>query len=75
MVNNLEKAKAKIEFFKTLFLIFIAALFSSIGYFFSKLGELNQVKFFIIVYAIIILTGVTLLFLVLWLREIHKLKD
>jgi len=70
-----EKIKAKIEFFKTLFLVFIAALFSTIGYLFSKLGELNNIKFFILIYAIIVLVVLSLMFLILWLKEIKKIKD
>ena len=75
MVNNLEKIKAKIEFFKTLFLLSIATLFSLIGYLFTQFESLSDIKFFMIVYVIIFLVAIVLIFLILWLKEISKLGE
>jgi lipopolysaccharide export LptBFGC system permease protein LptF len=70
-----EKIKAIIDFYKTIFLVSITVLFSLIGYFFSNFSSLEYIKIFVIVYSIIIFTAVVLLFLILWRREINKLKD
>jgi hypothetical protein len=70
-----EKIKAIIDFYKTIFLVSITVLFSLIGYFFSNFSRLENIKIFVIIYSIIIFTAVVLLFLILWRREINKLKD
>ena len=74
-MKSLEKIKAKIEFFKTLFLVFVAALFSVVGYLFSKLEDLTQFKFFILVYVIIVLCSLVFVFLFGWLTNISKLGE
>ena len=71
----MEKIKAIIEFYKTIFLVSITVLFSLIGYFFNNFSHLEYIKIFVIVYSIIIFIAVVLLFLILWRREINKLKD
>ena len=73
--ENIEKIKAKIEFIKTLFLVFVAALFSLIGYLFLNFEHLKFIKFFGIVYAIMFLFIISVILLMSWIKEINKIKD
>ena len=74
MANDLEKIKAKIEFFKTLFLVFVTALFSIIGYLFVNFQKLTSIKLFILLYVIIVLVVIVFGIVLKWLEEIEKLK-
>ena len=69
----MEYIKAKTEFIKTLFLVFVATLFSMIGYFFIHFSELSEVRRFILLYVIIIFILINVL--IYWLKSIKKLKD
>ena len=72
----MEQTKAKIEFIKTLFLVFVAALFSIIGYLFANIdGVYNTIKFFGLAYAIIFLIVLNSILIVKWIEEIKKMKD
>ena len=73
--EKLEKVKAKIEFFKTLFLLSIATLFSLVGYLFSQFENLSEIRLFMVVYVIIFLVAIVVMFLILWLKEISKLGE
>ena len=71
----MEQTKAKIEFIKTLFLVFVAALFSMVGYLFVNFYKLNEIKRFLLIYGIFIFIVINVLIIMFWLRSIKKLKD
>jgi len=56
-----EKIKAKIEFFKTLFIVFVTALFSMVAYFFINFERLLFMKKFILGYVIIVFIVIVVL--------------
>jgi membrane protein YdbS with pleckstrin-like domain len=70
-----EKIEAKIEFFKTLFVVFITALFSMIAYSFVYFPSLSNIKKIILLYAIIVFIIIVLLLIFNWIKCIKKLKD
>ena len=71
----MEKNKAKIELIKTLFLVFVTALFSSIGYLFTNLNTLENIRFFILIYVIIFSAVIDIFLIFLWIKEISRIKD
>ena len=71
----MEKTKAKIELIKTLFLVFVTALFSEVGYGFINFNKLDSEKLFILIYAIIFTGGITMMILISWINKIKELKD
>ena len=71
----MEYIKAKIEFIKTLFLVFVATLFSMVGYFFIHFSELSELKKFFLVYGIIFLFVINSFLIIKWFQEIKKIKD
>ena len=71
----MEKTKAIIEFVKTLFIITVTAFFSIIGYLFINFETLNYMKKFILIYVIILLSGLTITLMIIWIKKIKKLKE
>ena len=71
----MEQTKAKIEFIKTLFLVFVATLFSMVGYLFVNFYKLSEIKIFFLIYGIFIFIVINILIIMFWLRSIKKLKD
>ena len=71
----MEKTKAIIEFVKTLFIISVTSLFSIFAYLFVNFNKFSEIKFFLILYGIITFMISSLLFVVLWIKQIKKLKD
>jgi len=70
-----ERIKAKMEFFKTLFIVFVTALFSMIAYFFINFEKLLFIKKFILGYVIIVFIVIVVLLIFQWIRFIRLLKD
>jgi hypothetical protein len=70
-----EKTKAKIEFFKTLFVVFITALFSMVAYGFISFSVLSSIKKIILLYVIIVFIVIVTLLIFNWVKYIKKLKD
>jgi len=70
-----EKIKAKIEFFKTLFIVFVTVLFSMIAYFFINFERLCFMKKFILGYVIIVFIVIEVLIIFQWIKFIRLLKD
>ena len=71
----MDRTKAIIEFIKTLFLVSVAALFSMIGYLFINFNNLSLVKIYLIFYGILNLIISIIIFIMLWIKFIKKLKD
>ncbi len=58
----MEKIKAVIEFYKTLFLISITTLLSIFGYFFIHINGLKEINAFVLLYGIILFSGLSIFF-------------
>ncbi len=71
----MEKIKAKIELIKTLFLVFVTALFSEVGYGFINFNKLDNIKLFILIYAIIFTGSIIMILTISWINRIKELKD
>ena len=71
----MEKIKAIIDFYKTIFLVFVTAMFSMIGFLFLNFFKLNFMQKFLIFYTIIVFTVGVITLILNWWRYIRKLKD
>jgi hypothetical protein len=70
-----EKIKAIIDFYKTIFLVFVTAMLSMIGFLFLNFFKLSFMQKFLIFYTIIVFTVGVITVILNWWRYIRKLKD
>jgi hypothetical protein len=70
-----ERIKAVIEFYKTLFIISVTTFLSIVGYMFINYDKIEEFKKFLLFYSFFIMLIVSSVLLILWRREIEKLKD
>jgi len=70
-----EKIKAIIDFYKTIFLVFVTAMFSMIGFLFLNFFKLSFMQKFLIFYTIIVFAVGVITVILNWWRYIRKLKD
>ena len=71
----MEKIKAIIDFYKTIFLVFVTAMFSMIGFLFLNFFKLSFMQKFLIFYTIMVFTVGVITVILNWWRYIRKLKD
>ena len=72
---ELDKQKEKVSFWRTLFFVWLTAIFGIIAYLFEKLPNLNEIKIDFAIIGLLFLVAFLIATSIKMTKEINKLKD